>query len=90
MGANQETRLNTEEFDWSKKPVLETFKAAANTFVKKIDGSIQIWAASRDWFMEEWGRDAFVSLPGLFLVQGKYKEACSLMPETKPSLFAGA
>ena len=75
MGANQETRLSTEEFDWSNKPILETFKTAANAFVKRVNGNIQIWAASRDWFMEEWGRDTFVSLPGLLLVHGKYKEA---------------
>ena len=75
MSANQETRLNTEEFDWSKYPVLETFKSAANLFVKNVDGHVEIWAASRDWFMEEWGRDTFVSLPGLLLVSGRFDEA---------------
>lgn len=78
MGANQETRLNTEDFDWDNKPVLETFKSAAKMFVKNVDGQVQIWAASRDWFMEEWGRDTFVSLPGILLVNGRYKEAKSI------------
>jgi predicted glycogen debranching enzyme len=75
MAANQETRLKTEEFDWEKYPVLETFKSAASTFVKNVDGQVQIWAASRDWFMEEWGRDTFVSLSGLLLVSGRFEDS---------------
>ena len=75
MAANQETRLKTEDFEWEKYPVIETFKAAANMFVKNVDGHTEIWAASRDWFMEEWGRDTFVSLPGLLLVSGRFEEA---------------
>jgi predicted glycogen debranching enzyme len=78
MSANQETRLKTEDFDWSKYPVLETFKSTANQFIKNIDGQVEIWAASRDWFMEEWGRDTFVSLPGILLVNGRFEEAKSV------------
>ena len=28
-----------------------------------------------DWFLEEWGRDTFISLPGLLLSTGRYAEA---------------
>jgi predicted glycogen debranching enzyme len=75
MAANQETRLKTEEFDWEKYPVLETFRSAADMFVKNVDGHVEIWAASRDWFMHEYGRDTFISLPGLLLVNGRFEEA---------------
>ncbi|MFA6091626.1 MAG: 4-alpha-glucanotransferase [Elusimicrobiota bacterium] len=51
------------------------FKAAADAFVKHFNGGTQIWAASMDWFMEEWGRDTFISLPGLLLATGRYEEA---------------
>lgn len=65
MSANQETRLKTENFEWDKKQVLKTFQTAAKMFVKDVDGEVQLWAASRDWFLHEYGRDTFVSLPGL-------------------------
>ncbi len=48
---------------------------AADSFVKHDGGSVQIWAASMDWFLEEWGRDTFVSLPGLLLSTGRHEEA---------------
>ncbi|MCX5795365.1 MAG: 4-alpha-glucanotransferase [Elusimicrobia bacterium] len=51
------------------------FKAAGDTFVKHFNGSVQIWAASLDWFQEEWGRDTFISLPGLLLSTGRSAEA---------------
>ena len=78
MRGNQPTRLLLDK-DWdylqNNYPILETFTSAADTFVKHIDGTVQIWAASRDWFLEEWGRDTFISLSGLLLVTGHYKEA---------------
>ena len=78
MGANQETRLKTTDFSFNDFPVLETFRNAANMFVKNIDGETHLWAASRDWFMHEYGRDAFISLPGLLLVNGRFEEAKSV------------
>lgn len=78
MIGNQPTRLLLDK-DWdylqNNYPILETFTSAADTFVKHIDGTVQIWAASRDWFLEEWGRDTFISLSGLLLVTGHYKKA---------------
>jgi predicted glycogen debranching enzyme len=78
MVANQSTRLvydgNADSF-WQKYPVLETLMNAADTFVKHVDDSVQIWAASRDWFLEEWGRDSLISLPGILLVTRRFSEA---------------
>ncbi|MBI3296554.1 MAG: 4-alpha-glucanotransferase [Elusimicrobia bacterium] len=48
---------------------------AADTFVKHVDGTVKIWAASLDWFLEEWGRDTFISLPGLLLTTDRAAEA---------------
>lgn len=59
---------------------LETaFKAAADAFVKRDGTTVQIWAASMDWFLEEWGRDTFVSLPGLLLSTGRYDDAKAVL-----------
>jgi len=78
MVGNQPTRLvYTEDDDsfWEKSPVLETFMYAADGFIKHVGGTVQIWAANRDWFLEEWGRDTFISLPGILLVTGRFGEA---------------
>jgi predicted glycogen debranching enzyme len=78
MVGNQPTRLvYTEDDDsfWEKSPVLETFMHAADGFIKHVGGTVQIWAANRDWFLEEWGRDTFISLPGILLVTGRFGEA---------------
>jgi predicted glycogen debranching enzyme len=55
--------------------VFEIFRRAADTFVKSVNGKVEIWAASRDWFLESWGRDTFISLPGILLVTGRFNEA---------------
>ena len=60
---------------WEKYPVLETFMHAADSFVKHVGGTVQIWAANRDWFLEEWGRDTFISFPGILLVTKRFDEA---------------
>ena len=75
MVGNQPIKLLFDkdiEYLLTNYPVLETFKAAADSFVKHVDGTAQIWAASRDWFLEAWGRDTFISLPGILLVTGRY------------------
>jgi predicted glycogen debranching enzyme len=78
MVGNQPTRLVCDEDAdsfWGKYPVLETFMHAADAFVKHVGGTFQIWAASRDWFLEEWGRDTFISFPGILLVTRRFGEA---------------
>lgn len=55
------------------------FAAAAAAFVKRDGDSVQIWAASMDWFLEEWGRDTFISLPGLLLATGRFADAKSVL-----------
>jgi predicted glycogen debranching enzyme len=82
MVANQPTRLLSDQhmdFLSARYPVLDTFTAAASTFVKHVDNTIQIWAASRDWFLEEWGRDTFISLPGILLAPSRYSEAQAII-----------
>jgi glycogen debranching enzyme len=59
--------------------VRAAFTAAADGFVKRHGDSVQIWAASMDWFLEEWGRDTFISLPGLLLSTGRYEDAKSVL-----------
>ncbi|MEK7388162.1 MAG: 4-alpha-glucanotransferase [Elusimicrobiota bacterium] len=59
--------------------VRAAFHAAASSFVKIKDDSVQIWAANLDWFMEEWGRDTFISLPGLLLSTRRFDEAKSVL-----------
>jgi len=62
--------------EWSDSAAVKTvLTEAADGFVKHDGGSVQIWAASMDWFLEEWGRDTFVSLPGLLLSTGRFDEA---------------
>jgi len=78
MVGNQPTRLvYDEDADsfWEKYPVLETFLHAADAFVKHVGGTVQLWAANRDWFLEEWGRDTFISFPGILLATRRFGEA---------------
>jgi glycogen debranching enzyme len=61
---------------WAAGAALKgAFAKAAGTFVKRVDGVVQIWAASLDWFLEEWGRDTFISLPGLLVSTGRTEDA---------------
>ncbi len=60
----------------SKDSTLALFKSAANSFVKQVDGKVQIWASGNaDVIPKEWGRDTFISLPGLLLATGRFDDA---------------
>ncbi len=51
----------------------ETLRLASGTFIVQR-GSRQTVIAGYPWFTD-WGRDTFISLPGLCLVTGRHKEA---------------
>jgi predicted glycogen debranching enzyme len=55
--------------DW-----LEWVLLAADAFIAKGTGDRRAVMAGYFWF-ETWGRDTFVSLPGLLLATGRYKDA---------------
>lgn len=50
-------------------------REAAELFVRRSDGGVEILASSLDWFQQEWGRDALISLPGLLFATGRYEDA---------------
>lgn len=74
MTANQSTVLATPKSE-SLRASLLTLAQAADDFIKTEDQQTVIWAASRDWFLEPWGRDTFIALPGLLLSTGRLAEA---------------
>ncbi len=77
MTVNQNTRLSDKDHfkSSSKEAICDIFSNTCEKFIKRENGKIKIWAASQDWFMEEWGRDTFISLPGLLLSRGLLEEA---------------
>jgi predicted glycogen debranching enzyme len=87
MPPNQPTVLHAfgEPYTWESERIKSTFTKAAAMFVKEADGYTQIWAASTDWFLEEWGRDTFIALQGILLTTQRYQEAQSVFRH-----FAGA
>lgn len=77
MTPNQKTNIKNKSTFLAKSDssMFLTLLQAANTFIKHQDRSVQIWAASRDWFLEEWGRDTFIALPGILLYTRRFDEA---------------
>lgn len=77
MTANQNTQLSDKNaFEtYSKEAIYDVFSSACEKFIKRENGEVKIWAASQDWFMEEWGRDIFIALPGLLLSRGLLNDA---------------
>ncbi len=51
---------------------------AADSFIVESDAGKKAVIAGYHWF-ESWGRDTFVSLPGLLLVTGKYDQAKNIL-----------
>ncbi len=65
-----ETHANVSAFDW-----LSLILKAGDAFiVKAADPGYRAIIAGYHWF-EAWGRDTFVSLPGLTLVMGRFEDA---------------
>ncbi len=59
--------------------VVSALKAAAGLFVRHSNERAQIHASSLDWFQQEWGRDTFISLPGILLATERFEEARSII-----------
>jgi len=59
--------------------VVSALKAAAGQFVRHSNGRAQIHASSLDWFQQEWGRDTFISLPGILFATERFEEARSII-----------
>ncbi len=65
----------------SKDTVVQSLAVSAEQFVidRTIDNlKTKSILAGFPWFMD-WGRDAFISLEGLLLCCGRYKDACSVL-----------
>ena len=48
------------------------------SFVMQKNKNIGIWAGF-PWFTNNWGRDTFISIPGISLVSGRYEEAWNII-----------
>ncbi|MFA5357236.1 MAG: 4-alpha-glucanotransferase, partial [Candidatus Omnitrophota bacterium] len=69
-------RLNSAAELWGYPHVISAIlRYAAGTFIQKPGNETQIWAGSIGWFFEEWGRDTFISMPGLLFATGRFEEA---------------
>ncbi|HOV14583.1 MAG TPA: amylo-alpha-1,6-glucosidase [Spirochaetota bacterium] len=64
--------FETEDKTFDKALVWATY--SANGFVMQKNDTIGLWAGLQ-WFDNSWGRDTFISLPGVSLVSGRYEEA---------------
>ncbi len=64
-----------------------TLRRGADTFLVR-QGSKQTVIAGYPWFAD-WGRDTFISLPGLFLVTGQYKVAWDIIESFVPFVSEG-
>jgi glycogen debranching enzyme len=74
-------RLNNSNLDTENSRLFETLCLAADAFVTERQtqtnpGTTVI--AGYPWFAD-WGRDAFISLPGLLLATGRFEEAKSVL-----------
>ncbi len=68
-----EARIQVPESDWLTWALL-----AANAFLASGSSDKTSIMAGYFWF-ETWGRDTFISLPGLLLVTGKFEEAKKIL-----------
>ncbi|MCX5702618.1 MAG: 4-alpha-glucanotransferase, partial [Candidatus Omnitrophica bacterium] len=60
--------------DTSERRIFRSLLSAVNSFVVKEEGVAKI-LAGYPWFINSWGRDVFISLPGVLLVTGRFREA---------------
>lgn len=64
--------FETEDKTFDKALTWATY--SAGSFVMQKNDNIGLWAGLQ-WFDNSWGRDTFISLPGVSLVSGRYEEA---------------
>jgi predicted glycogen debranching enzyme len=64
---------NVPMTDW-----LNWILLAADSFIVKTTAERKAVIAGYHWF-ESWGRDTFISMPGLFLVTGRFREAKDIL-----------
>jgi len=74
-----------KEFSWNDD--LKRLVLAADQFIVKR-GSLSTIIAGYHWFAD-WGRDTMISLPGLCLVTGRYKEARQILKQFAGSVSEG-
>ncbi|MCI0596099.1 MAG: hypothetical protein L0Z48_06115, partial [candidate division Zixibacteria bacterium] len=80
--AGKNARVKSQSPLWDSETPEALLVRAGRTFVHYLaDGTPEIWAAAppSKWFHEQWGRDAFIALPGLLLTTGRFEEAKKLM-----------
>lgn len=75
----------TKEFSWHND--LKRLVFAADQFIVKR-GKLNTIIAGYHWFAD-WGRDTMISLPGLCLVTGRYKEAKQILQQFAESVSEG-
>lgn len=74
-----------KDFDWNDS--LKSLALAADQFIVKR-GERNTIIAGYHWFAD-WGRDTMISLPGLCLATGRYKEARQILQEFAESVSEG-
>jgi len=74
-------RLENSNLDVTSPKLLETLCLAADDFItgrQTAQGPTTTILAGYPWFAD-WGRDAFIALPGLLLATGRFDEAKSVL-----------
>jgi len=77
MTANQATRIEPAAHLSAAelKTAVKVLQSASERFVQTDGERTEIWAASQDWFLESWGRDTFIALPGILLSTQQFETA---------------
>lgn len=86
FGAEKRRREKiVKEFSWNDD--LKRLALAADQFIVKR-GDLSTVIAGYHWFAD-WGRDTMISLPGLCLVTGRFKEAKQILQQFSESVSEG-
>lgn len=75
-----EQTLVDGKVDWTKaREIHELFLDSLRDFVRYKNGVPELWAAAREFFLEQWGRDTFISMIGILLDTKRFEEAKEVM-----------